>query len=393
MGLIKAAVGAIGGSLADQWKDFYTVPGNIQNTAAVFPAVKVGQDEGRGSNTKSSDMVITNGSKFVVPEGHALITLQDGAVTSLVAEPGAYIWDYENPESQSIFSGNSLRKSLITQSWERFKFGGRPTGQQLALFVNLQELPNNKFGTQSEIYWDDDFLNTQVGAITRGTYTLKIIDPILFVKSFVPSAITQNGETFDFTDGNNPQANQLFSEVISVLAATFSSYVNQPGKENRISRIQQDSIGFANALSEQIENSYQWIQTRGLEIAKVALVAVEYDEATRELLKTVQRADALAGQRGNSNLQASVAQGIQAAGATEGAAGILGLGIAAGSIGLTDLQQPNVQKTAPNDQQPAEGRSSQDGLVQKLRELQSALEQSLISQDEYDKARASLLNG
>jgi membrane protease subunit (stomatin/prohibitin family) len=257
----------------------------------------------------------------------------------------------------------------------------------------LQELPNNKFGTQSEIYWDDDFLNTQVGAITRGTYTLKIIDPILFLKSFVPSAITQNGEIFDFTDGNNPQASQLFSEVISVLAATFSDYVNQPGKENRISRIQQDSIGFAKALSGQVENSYQWVQSRGLEIAKVALVAVEYDEATRELLKTVQRADALLGQRGNSNLQASVAQGIQAAGATEGAAGILGLGIAAGSIGLTDLQQSNVQNSMPNDQQPAEAKSSQDGLVQKLLELQSALEQSLISQEEYDKARASLLNG
>ncbi len=42
MGLIKAAIGAIGGTLADQWKDFLTVPANIEPTAALFPAVRAG---------------------------------------------------------------------------------------------------------------------------------------------------------------------------------------------------------------------------------------------------------------------------------------------------------------------------------------------------------------
>ena len=49
--------------------------------------------------------------------------------------------------------------------------------------MSLKELPDNRFGTQSEIYWDDGFLNTG-GAVTRGSYTLKIVDPILFVKNF-----------------------------------------------------------------------------------------------------------------------------------------------------------------------------------------------------------------
>ena len=80
---------------------------------------------------------------------------------------------------------------------------------------------------------------------------------------------------------------------------------------------------------------------------KVAILAVEYDDATKELLKTVQRADALSGTRGDSNLQASVAAGIESAGEVSGSVGILGLGVAAGGIGLTGLQQPASGDSAP----------------------------------------------
>jgi membrane protease subunit (stomatin/prohibitin family) len=89
MGLIRAALGAVGGTLADQWVDFYTVPLGLYATAAVFPAVRRGTNASRGSNTKASDAIITNGSKIIVPEGYALLTFQDGQITSLVATPGS----------------------------------------------------------------------------------------------------------------------------------------------------------------------------------------------------------------------------------------------------------------------------------------------------------------
>jgi membrane protease subunit (stomatin/prohibitin family) len=211
----------------------------------------------------------------------------------------------------------------------------------------------------------------------------------LFLKSFVPSAIVQNGETFDFTDSGNPQASQLFSEVVSVLAAAFSAYTNESDRENRITKIQRDAIGFAKALSSEVEAAYQWKTSRGLEISKAALLAVDYDEATKDLLKTVQRADALSGGRGNSNLQASVAQGIQAAGSTEGAAGILGLGIAAGSIGLSDLQQPTGQALDTSKLPPSQNQA--DGLVARLSELKDALSKGLITQEDFDQAKSKLL--
>jgi len=378
MGLVQAVVGSIGGTLADQWKDFYTVPAGLPPTAALFAAVPQGTNAGRGSNTKGSANIITNGSKIVVPEGYGLLLFQDGKVTGFASEPGGYEWKSEDINSRSIFTGGGLVDSLIKQSWERFKFGGQPGSQQAAFFVSLKELPDNRFGTQSEIYWDDGFLNTQVGAVTRGSYTLKIVDPILFVKNFVPASYLQPGQVFDFTDMDNAAASQLFNEVVGSLAPAFSAYTNDPTKGNRITKIQQDSIGFAKSLSDAVENAYQWKSDRGLVIVKTAIVSIEYDANTRELLKTVQRADALSGARGNSNLQASVAQGIQSAGENGGAAGMMGIGMASGMMGgIGGLQQP----AAP----------AADDPVAKLKKAKEMLDAGLITQGDYDALKAKAL--
>lgn len=395
MGLIKAGVGALGGSLADQWQDFHTVPSGLPQTAAVFPAVKRGTNPGRGSNTQASEAIITNGSRIMVPEGYGLLTFQNGELTSVVTEPGAYVWDSGDLNSQSVFVEGGFVSSLVKQSWERFKFGGRPGSQQLALFVSLKELPNNRFGTQSAIYWDDAYLNAQVGATTRGTYTLKIVDPVLFVRSLLPAAYLQNGELFDFTDPGNETASQLLTEVVASLAAAFSSYTNDSDKGNRISNIQRDSIGFSAALSQAVEDAFRWASDRGLAMAKVAIIGIEYDEPTRELLKTVQRADALSGSRGNSNLQASIAAGLESAGSVNGAAGILGLGVAAGGVGIANLRQPAggsgpAGGTAPND--PVAPVPSGDAdMLAHLQRLKSAFDSGLITQEDFDAARAKAL--
>src|SRR5690625_4082301 len=175
MGFIKAFAGALGGTMADQWKDFLVPPRNLAPTAAIFPAVAQGQNAGRGSNTQGSEHIITNGSRILVPEGYGLVTFQDGQLTGFVAEPGGFIYTSTDQNSQSIFADNGFLSATVTTSWERFKFGGQPGSRQLAFYVNLKEIPNNRFGTQSEIYWDDAYLGAQVGAITRGSYTLRIV--------------------------------------------------------------------------------------------------------------------------------------------------------------------------------------------------------------------------
>lgn len=381
MGFIKAFTGALSGTFADQWKDYYVPQENIPGTAAIFKAVKKGTDSGRGENTKGSENVISNGSKIVVPEGMALITMQDGAITGCVVEPGGFIFSSDDPNSKSFFGGNGIFES-IGQSWDRFKFGGMPASQQLAFYINLKEIPNNRFGTQSEIYWDDAYLNAQVGAITRGTYTLKIVDPVLFVKNFVPVQYLQpNGPVFDFADMDNDAGTQLFNEVVGSLSAAFSNYTNDPNKGNRIAKIQGDQIGFAQSLSKAVEDAYQWKSTRGLEIVKVAIQTIEYDEDTKKLLSDVKKADALSGARGNSFMQQAVARGFQAAGenSKDGVASMAFMGMGMNAVGgaVGGLQQ-QTQNTAEDP-------------YERLAKLKELLDKGVITQEEFNAAKAKLL--
>lgn len=400
MGFIQAFIGAAGGTLADQWIDVI-VPADAPGTAGVIPAVMSGTNAGRGSNYKGSDGIITNGSKIRIPDGYALVTMQDNAITGFVAEPGGYTFTTDDPQAKSIFTGGGLVEGVIKQAWERFKYGGQPGSSQLALFVNLKEIPNNKFGTQSEIYWDDMYINAQVGAMVRGTYTLKITDPISFLKNFVPVKYVTGGECFDFADMDNEAADQLFTEVVSSLGAAFSNYTNDPSRGNRMNKIQGDQIGFAQSLSGAVEEAYQWKSDRGLEIAKVAIAAIEYDEDSKALLSDVKKADALSGARGNSFMQQSVARGMEAAGNNGGAMamGMMGMGLGAVGNGVAGLQQPtggmmvgaNAQMQQPQMQQAAPQAAPAEDPVAKMKQMKDLLDAGVISQEEFDAAKAKYL--
>ena len=413
MGFIKAFSGALGGSFADQWKDYYMPRNNVPGTAAIFEAVPQGTNAGRGENTKGSENIISNGSKIIVPEGTALITIQDGAITGMIAEPGGFIYKSDDPNSQSMFAGDGIFSQLWKQTWEKVKFGGQPGSQQLAFYVNLKEIPNNRFGTQSEIYWDDAYFGTQVGAVTRGTYTLKIVDPLLFVKNFVPAKYLQPGApVFDFADMDNEAGTQLFNEVVGTLSAAFSNYTNDPSKGNRISKIQGDQIGFAQAMAQAVEDAYQWKTTRGLEIVKTAILSIEYDEDTKELMKDVKKADALSGARGNSFMQQAVARGMQSAGENGGGAAMafMGMGMNAAGGMMGGMQQPAtqssyqpafaqqsqpaqpVQQPQPTQpQQSAQPAGTQQDPTTRLLEMKKLLDAGAISQEDYDAVKKQIL--
>lgn len=404
MGFIKAFTGSLSSTFADQWKDFYVPVQGVPATAAVFRAVPQSQNNGRGENYKGNENIITNGSKIVVPEGTALITMQDGQITGMIAEPGGFEFRSDDINSQSIFAGNGILGPTIKSSWEKFKFGGQPGSQQLAFYINLKEIPNNKFGTQSEIYWDDAFFGTQVGAVTRGTYTMRIVDPLLFVKNFVPTQYLQpNAPIFDFADMDNDAASQLFNEVVGSLSAAFSNYTNDPSKGNRMSRIQGDQMGFAQSLSLAVEDGYRWKTDRGLEIVKTAILSIEYDEDTKELMKDVKKADALSGARGNSFMQQSVARGIQSAGENGGgtAMAFMGMGMNAAGGMMQGVQQqptqssyqpPFAQTQAPVQQaEPTQTQSMQSDPYEEIKKAKELLDAGIISQEDFDAKKKSLL--
>jgi membrane protease subunit (stomatin/prohibitin family) len=290
----------------------------------------------------------------------------------------------------------------------------------MAFFVNLKEIPNNRFGTQSEIYWDDAYMNTQVGALAHGTYTLKITDPLLFLKGFVPAEYySGGGDAFDFADYGNAAAEQLFNEVVGSLAGAFSAYTNDLDKQNRIANIQRDSLGFSHSLAQTVDFNYRWKQDRGLQIAKAVIMSIGYDADTKKLMSKVRQADALLGARGNANLQASFAKGIQSAGENpDGGAlgmGFMGMGMqgVAGSVGM--IQQPTQQQTDPQpgaqvfgDQQSSSQQTSQNQGVEtpppsassslredpyeKLAKLKGLLDQGVITQEDFAAAKSKLLD-
>lgn len=403
MGFIKAFAGALGGTFADQWKDFIIPRSDLTSTAAVFGAEGKGTDKGRGSNKKGSENIITNGSKIVVPEGTCAITMQDGKITGCIAEPGGFIYTNEDQNSQSFFSGDGVGSALLKTSWERFKVGGAPAGEQLIFFVNLKEIPANKFGTQSAIYWDDAFLGTQVGAMTRGTYTLQIIDPILFVVRFVPAEyLRPDSKVFDFADFDNAAGEQLFNEVVGSLSASFSNYCNDPSKGNRISKIQGDQIGFAKCLSQAVEENYAWKSDRGIEIVKVAITAIEYDEATKAVVNDAQKADALSGARGNAFMQQAVARGFQAAGENGGdgsGMAFMGMGVNAVGGAMGNFQQPvqqqpmqqGYQQPVQQPAQPAPQQPSQADPYEEITKFKQLLDNGIITEEEFNQKKKELL--
>ena len=358
-------------------------------------------------------------------------------LTGFVAEPGRFIelrvaivglrgrWNHQ-PDRDDVVG--------------RFKFGGQPGSQQLAFYVNLGD-PEQQVRHAVEIYWDDAYLGAQVGAITAALHDA--ISTILFVKQFVPlTYYSGSPQVFDFTDLDNDAANQLFTEVVSCLAPAFSLYTNDPDKGNRISRIQSDSLGFAQSLSAAVEEGYQWTSDRGLVIVKVAIQSIEYDEDTRKLLSDVKKADALAGSRGNSFMQQAAARGFQAAGENPsgGGAGMafMGMGMGAASGAAGGFQQPGYQhpgqaqmpgqqgygqqppqqgygqqpqqqgygqqppqqqgygqppqqqQPQPEQQQPQQPPQAEDPVA-KLGQLKQMLDQGLITNEDYEAAKAKVL--
>lgn len=414
MGFIKAFAGAISGTFADQWLDFYQPKAGAPATAGVIPAVTKSVNNGRGANTNGSENIITNGSKIIVPENYALITIQDGAITGCVTEPGGFTFSSDDPNSKSFLNGDGILASTIGESFERFKFGGQPSSQQLAFYVNLKEIPNNKFGTQSELYWDDAFMNTQVGALVRGKYTIKIVDPILFLKNFVPAKYLEvNAKIFDFADIDNDACEQLFSNVVSSLGKAFSKYT-QGG--NRIGAIQGDQIGFAKTLSETVEEQFQWKSHRGLEITETTIDSIEYDDDTKELLKQVKKTDALSGARGNAYMQQSVAESIKAMGENGGGGtglAFMGVGMNAAAGMASGLQQPVTNNPSgyafganaaapatpatPEEAAPVAAAATEttaavsEDPTDRLIKMKKLLDAGAITQEDFDKVKNQIL--
>ena len=181
MGLIKAAFGAAGGVLADQWKEFFYCEAIPADVLAVKGKKKV---TGRSSNTKGDDNIITNGSVIAVANGQCMLIVEQGQIVDMCAEPGEYT--YDTSTEPSLFTGDlgESIKGVFQNIGKRFTFGGEAPKDQRVYYFNTKELTGNKYGTPSPVPFrvvdQRAAVDLDIGIRCFGEYSIRLKNPMLF---------------------------------------------------------------------------------------------------------------------------------------------------------------------------------------------------------------------
>ncbi|MBR3299223.1 MAG: SPFH domain-containing protein [Clostridia bacterium] len=358
MGLISAGLGAIGGTLADQWKEFFYCDALDKNVLMVKGQKRV---SGRSSNTKGNDNIISNGSVIAVADGQCMLIVEQGKIVEVCAEPGEFV--YDTSTEPSIFYGK-LGKGILDlfkTIGKRWTFGGDPGKDQRVYYFNLKEIMDNKFGTANPIPFrvvDSKLaLDLDVSLRCSGVYSYKITNPLLFytnVCANVPDRFTR-----DQIDS------QLKTEFVSALQPAFGKLSDL---ELRPNQIIQHNTDLEAAMNEAL--SAKWGVLRGIEVVSVALGSVTLPEEDQELIKQAQRAAMLRDPNyAAATIAAAQADAMKDAANNQGGAmaGFMGMGMAmnagsnAANLFAMGQQQPPVQPQQPAPAQPAPAAPAQGG--------------------------------
>ena len=346
MGLIKALSGAVGGTLADQWKEFFYCDALSSDTLMVKDEKRI---TGRSSNTKGNDNIISNGSGIAVADGQCMMIVETGQIVEACAEPGEYT--YDKSTEPSIFTG-PLGKGIIDTFktiGKRFTYGGDTGKDQRVYYFNTKELIDNKFGTPNPIPFrvvDRNIgLDIDVSVRCSGVYSYKIADPLLFYTNVCGNV--EKAYTRDTIDG------QLKTEFISALQPAFGRLSELGLRPNQIVAHNTD---LENAMNSAL--SAKWGELRGLQVVSIALGSVTLPEEDAELIKKAQHAAILRDpSMGAATLVGAQAEAMKAAAANENGAmmGFMGLGMAtqAGGMNAQNLYQMGQQARQQQPQAPA----------------------------------------
>lgn len=277
MGLIKAALGAAGGVLADQWKEYFYCDSMSSEVLAVKGTKKRGK---RSSNKRGSDNIITDGSVIAINEGQCMMIVEQGAVTELCAVPGEFV--YDSKTQPSIFTGEldeSVRKTF-EELGKRFTFGGEPAEDQRVYYFNTKEITGNKYGTPQPVPFrvvDKNVgLDMDISIRCHGEYSFRITDPLLFYNNVCGNF--DDEFTVDKIEG------QLRTELLTALQPAFAK-ISDMG-------IRYSSLpGHTAELSEAIGSvlSPKWAGLRGISIVSVGVSSVKASEEEEAMIKELQR--------------------------------------------------------------------------------------------------------
>lgn len=347
MGLIRAAVGAIGGTLADQWKEYFYCDAL---DAGVLVAKGEKKVSGRSSNRRGEDNIITDGSHIAVAEGQCMMIVEDGRVIDVCAEPGAYT--YQSETSPSVFGGalTSGLGGIAQEMWRRFEFGGGTGRDQRVYYFNIKEIPGNKYGTPNPVpFRVVDYnigLDVDISIRCNGEYSYSIVNPMLFYTNVCGNV--EHVYTRDQIDS------MLKSELLTALQPAFAK-ISEMGI--RYSALPGHTMEMADALNEVL--SKKWAQTRGIQVFSFGINSVTASKEDEEMIKQLQKSAVMR----DPNMAAATLAGAQAdamraaASNKNGAmSGFMGMGMAqqAGGVNLQNLYAMGQQSTVQPTRQPAD---------------------------------------
>ena len=349
MGLIKAGIGALGGTLADQWKEFFYCEAMPKEVLVTKGQKRI---TSRSSNTKGNDNIISNGSGIAVADGQCMIIVDQGKVVEVCAEPGEFT--YDSSSEPSIFAGK-LGESIIATFktiGKRFTYGGDTGKDQRVYYFNTKELIDNKFGTPNPIPFrvvDSKIgLDVDVSIRCSGVYSYKIADPILFYTNVCGNV--EKEYTRDELDS------QLKTEFVSALQPAFGHLSELELRPNQIVTHNTD---LENAMNDAL--STKWGELRGLKVVSIALGSVTLPDEDADMIKQAQRAAIMRDPTmAAATLVGAQADAMKAAASNEAGAmtGFMGLGMAmnaGGGAGAAQnlfamgqqQQQQQAQQAAP----------------------------------------------
>ena len=340
MGLIKAGVGAVGGVLADQWKEYFYCDAMDANVLAVKGQKRTSR---RSSNTKGNENIISTGSVVAVNEGQCMMIVEQGKIVEVCAEPGEFIYDAST--EPTIFAGK-LGESIL-QTFQvmgkRFTFGGEAPKDQRVYYFNTKELIDNKFGTPNPVPFrvvDHKIgLDLDVSIRCSGVYSYRIADPLLFYAKVCGNV--SGVYTRDQLDA------QLKTEFISALQPAFARLSQL---ELRPNQIVAHTTDLEDAMNSAL--SKKWGELRGLQVVSIALGSLTLPDEDAEMIKQAQRTAILR----DPTMAAATLTGAQAdamkaaASNTAGAmTGFMGMGFAQqnGGINAQQLYAMDCQQAAP----------------------------------------------
>ena len=346
MGLVRAIGGAVGGVLADQWKDFFY----CEAISADVLVVKGQQrTDPRSANRKGTDNIIVSGSVIAVADGQAMLIVEQGQIVEFCAEPGEFVWDAST--EPSIFHGplGEGIKDTFKNIGKRFTFGGQPGKDQRVYYFNLKEITENKYGTPAPIPFrvvDNNIgLDIDISIRCNGKYSYRITDPMLFYAN-VCGNVAQAYRRSEL-DG------QLKAELLTKLQPAFAR-VSAEGI--RYSALPGHTLEIATALNELL--SEKWSRLRGLSISSFNIKSVSASPEDEQLIKDLQRKAVMRNaDMAGATLVTAQADAMRGAAENPGGAmmGFLGMNAAmnAGSNAGGFFQMADQQRAAAPSQQAA----------------------------------------